>query len=347
MLHLAQLATNGNLLLIGVLLLLGTVFLWRKGNYRLVLAWTFAVPAVSLLLNVVVAIFLPRYVVYMVEGLALAAGAGLAVLPGRWRVPALVVTLGISLLTLSSQLPVRVPLRDLYQALSAAAQPGDSIFFDHGGEDDHLVRAQISRYLHADLNWVTTLDEAEAARRVWYVSGEAWFSDSVRARFDQIERTHPLQQVIGRCDTSWCYVIQLLEAAPNPEPLQFGDALAFWGVDLDRVDASGITTRLWWSAQKPPGLDYSIGLQLLNADGQLVAQQDSGIVDFYSGGLIQTSQLMPGKLYIDKRDITLPPGLPTGIYQLSLVVYQSWDNHRLPLPDHRDSLILDSISLAG
>jgi hypothetical protein len=56
---------------------------------------------------------------------------------------------------------------------------------------------------------------------------------------------------------------------------------------------------------------------------------------------------MPGKLYIDKRDIILPPGLPTGIYQLSLVVYQSWDNYRLPLPDHRDSLILDSISLAG
>ena len=346
-LHLVRLATNGNLLLIGALLTLGLVYLWRSRNYRLVLAWAFAVPLVSLLLNLEVAIFLPRYIVYMVEGLALAAGAGLAVLPGRWRVPALVVTVGISLLTLSSQLPVRVPLRDLYQELSVTAQPGDTIYFDHGGLDDGFVQAQVIRYLHADLHWVKTLDEAEAARRVWYVSGDAWLSDAVRQRFDQIEQTHPLQQVIGQCDRTWCYVIQLLEAAPNPEPLQFGDSLAFWGMDLDHVDSGRIAARLWWSASEPPGLDYSIGLQLLNAEGQLVAQQDSAIADFYSGGLIQTSQMTPGKLYIDVRDITLPPELPTGDYQLSLVVYQSWDNVRLLLPDQHDALLLESIHLAG
>jgi len=343
--RLVELATNGNVLLFGAILLLGLIYLWRKANYRLVLAWAFGVPAVSLLVNLLIAVYLPRYIVYMVIGFALAVGAGLAVLPTRLRFPALAAVMALSLWTLPSQLPLRIPYRDMFQTLSRTAQPGDSIFFDRAGLDDGFVRAQVARYLSADLNWVSSVEEARAARRVWYVSGGAWLSEEVRQRFAQVERDHPLQQVIGRCDREWCYVIQLLEAAPNQEPALFGEILSFWGADIDRVDEHGVNLRLWWSAASAPGLDYSIALHLLDANGQLVAQQDGPIVDYYTDTAVQTSQLTPGKLYINPRQLPLPPGLPDGTYQLRLLVYQSWDNQHLLLPDGSDYLMLDSIEL--
>ena len=113
----------------------------------------------------------------------------------------------------------------------------------------------------------------------------------------------------------------------------------FLGTDIDRVDRSSIELRLWWSVEMPPGLDYSIGLHLLNAEGPLVAQQDSALIDFYTGDFIQTSQLVPDHLYIDQRDISLPPDLP-------LSDYQSWDNQRLTLPDSLDDLTLDNITVS-
>jgi hypothetical protein len=59
----------------------------------------------------------------------------------------------------------------------------------------------------------------------------------------------------------------------------------------------------------------------------------------------QTSQLEPGRIYIDRRALVPPAPLPAGTYALALVVYQSWDGARLTLPDGTDSLVLDTLTL--
>jgi len=125
----------------------------------------------------------------------------------------------------------------------------------------------------------------------------------------------------------------------------FGESLAFWGMDVDSVSAEVISVRLWWTAEAPIPLDYSIGLHLLDGDGQMVAQADGAIIDQYSSETVQTSQLIPGKLIIDAREIPLPAGLPSGTYQPSLIVYQSWDNTRLLLPDGTDQIVVETIHL--
>jgi hypothetical protein len=84
---------------------------------------------------------------------------------------------------------------------------------------------------------------------------------------------------------------------------------------------------------------------LIDSQGQLVAQQDGPIIDFYSAAPVQTSQMVAGKLYIDSRELLLPPGLTAGSYQLEVVVYQSWDNLRLMLPDARTAVGLDRLAL--
>ena len=346
-LRLARWATNGQVILYSAILIVGVIYLWRKENYRLALVWGIGVPAAAMLANLLVAVYTPRYVVYLIVGFAVAVGASLAVLPRHIRVPALALVIALTFWSLPQHIPVRVPLRDLFQQLAAVARPDDALFFDRGGITDRFVRRQAERYLGPEL-WdqrVGRIERALPNRRIWFISGEEWRTDEIRADFALIEQTHPLQQIIGRCDRDWCYLLQLLEAPPNGHSTLFGDGLNFRGVDVDSVTLNSVTIRLWWSAVQAVPLDYSIGLHLLNSSGVVVAQSDGPITDWYSRQPLQTSQMEPGKIYIDVRTVTLPPDLPAGDYQLALVVYQSWDQVRLILPGGSDYLLLDTIQL--
>jgi hypothetical protein len=62
---------------------------------------------------------------------------------------------------------------------------------------------------------------------------------------------------------------------------------------VDSVTGTEINTRLRWRVSQPPSLDYSIGLQLLNGAGMLVAQND-GPIQHYGVETVQTSGLQPG-----------------------------------------------------
>jgi hypothetical protein len=347
---LAGWASGGWPLLYGAALLAGMVLLRRRGGWWLALAWGLGAPALSLLLNTVIAIYTPRYVVYMVIGLALAAGAGLAALPRRARMPALAAVLLLSLWTLPAHLPDHAPLRDIYTRMSALAQPGDAVFFDQNDIDSGFVQWQVQHYLAPALyaNRVSSIEAAQAHRRVWYAADGLLNRADAQARFAELERTHPLQHVLGDCGQgrSWCYLVQLMEAPPLPQGEVFGDTLTFNGIDVDSVTPEAVKVRLWWSVTQPPALDYSIGLHLLDADGRLVAQADGAVRDQYAElQPVETSQMQPGRFYIDHRSLALPPGLPAGDYQLALVVYQSWDGVRLLLADGADRLVLQTLAL--
>jgi hypothetical protein len=95
-----------------------------------------------------------------------------------------------------------------------------------------------------------------------------------------------------------------------------------------------------------PSIDYSMSLRLLDADGNLVTQAD-GPINHYAAEVVNTSQLQPGRIYVDFRSLELSTPLSTGKYQLELVVYDWRDNTRLLLPDGSDYLSLKDIQIAG
>ena len=64
---LAGWVSNGWPLLYVAALLIGAALLWQRTGWWLALAWAVGVPALSLLLNTVIAIYTPRYVVYLVQ----------------------------------------------------------------------------------------------------------------------------------------------------------------------------------------------------------------------------------------------------------------------------------------
>lgn len=352
---LLNMATNGMVWLYGLVILVGAIVLWRRAAYRLALLWALGVPVVALIANTIAAVYAPRFVSYLMLGLALALGAVFFYLPvqsgisRRYIAPvqagSLLLFMGANLVTFSAQVPARVPYRDIYGAMSAAVREGDVVLFDRAGEEDGFVTWQYRHYMSPMLAAGITTDDERAAstRRVWYVSGEL-LTDPVQARFQALETTHPVQQAIGECSRRWCYVAQLMEAPPAQTPLVFGGVLPFFGVDVDGVNAEGIEARLWWKVESSPPRDYSIGLQLLDANGALVAQSD-GPITHYGVETVQTSTMTPHRIYMDVR--LVQPGVPlsAGAYTLTLVVYQSWDGMRLRLPNGDDALVLQRVMI--
>ncbi|HEX2905462.1 MAG TPA: glycosyltransferase family 39 protein, partial [Phototrophicaceae bacterium] len=341
---LAQVATNGQVLLYGVVLLTGVALLWRRAHYRLALVWALGVPAVSLTLNTVAAIYSPRYILSFIIGLALVLGAALASLP-HFRWAALVLFAGVSLWALPAQLPKdRIPFREIVKTFAASAQAGDVLYYQGASRTDDVWRWELSQQFKPDWGGVlaASLAEAQAGRRVWFITAN-WFDDQIQADFRALEQTHPLQQVIGDCNRYWCWLVQRLDAPPWTEPRRFGEQLAFWGADIDAVSPEKISTRLWWKVTQSPPLNYSIGLQLLDTQGGLVAQND-GSIRHFRDTVVETSQLEPDKIYVDFRDLILPADLPPGDYRLTLIVYDWQTGERLLLADGSDTLLLDTIN---
>ncbi len=340
--RLLQVATNGQPLLYALVLLLGVALVRRKSRYGLALAWALGVPAVALALNTVAAVYTQRYVAYLAVGLALAAAAALAALkPAIPCTLALAGFLALNLIFVPAWLPVRVPYRDVFGQVSEVGKAGDALLIVPAKTYDQFLDWQVQQYIAPDLRAGVTTDApaAQQARRVWFLTGDP-FSPAVQTSFAALEASHPLQQVIGQCpEVGWCYLAQLMEAPPLTEPVRFGANIDFWGIDVDSVTPAAIRTRLWWRVASAPALDYSISLRWVDANGAVVGQTD-GPINHYGAEIVQTSQLQPGKIYIDWRSIEYDPSVPAGRYHLELVIYQSWDGQRLPLAGGADALTL-------
>jgi hypothetical protein len=331
------LLTNQQPLLYALLLLGSVVLVRRRAILGLAWVWFVLVVALALAGNVVAAVFSPRYYAYVTVGLALAAAAGIGTLKLRlrWTVGALVVLMvGLGL---AQTLPDRPHLRDYFRIMSAQAGSDDTLYIDGEveGQRDGLFDWQMRHYLVPELYERVIYDlNGDLPRRIWYLTDD-WFDDDVQARFRVLEMTHPLQQVLGRCDRGWCFLAQLMEAPPLAEPIVFGDQLGFRGADITQVDGK-LDLRLWWQNAAPIDRDYSIGVQVIDGNGALVAQSDGPIND-YGRENVQTSQMTPGRIYVDERTLALPEGAADDL-RLMLVVYQSWDGMRLRLADGRDAL---------
>ncbi len=339
-------ASNGLPFVVAGVLIVGAVLLFRRRGYWLALAWGLLTPAVYLIANFIAAVYAPRFVSHALLGIGIAVGGAVTTIASRTRyrvgsATAWVIAfalVGLNLFTFEgrTEIPPRTHYRDVFLAMNQQASPGDAVLFYRGGEDDPEVTWNIDHYLSTELADSITTDSAAAreARRVWFVTRD-WFGEGVQDAFHALEQTHPLQTVIGKCTTEWCFLAQLMQAPPNSEPVVFAGVLPFYGADVTR-SSGAVTVRLWWRVESPPPADYSISVQVIDpTTGELVAQDDGAIHHY--GETVQTSAMQPGQIYIDERTL---PGTWDDI-QVRLIVYQSWDGVRLTLPDGNDFLALN------
>jgi hypothetical protein len=128
------------------------------------------------------------------------------------------------------------------------------------------------------------------------------------------------------------------EKAAEPVPVRLYD----YSLDRDRY-APGDTLRLTlrWEALDKLVEDYSISVRLLDVDGTVLAQQDSGP----QGGQHPTSRWRPGERVADQHELQIPSGTPLGQYQLQVIFYRPTDLSRLLTLDEEAMPVEETLSV--
>jgi hypothetical protein len=120
---------------------------------------------------------------------------------------------------------------------------------------------------------------------------------------------------------------------PLSPPVAFGEAIALLGTEQppSQQAAPGEVTplTLHWETNRPLSERYKVTVQLLDERDQVIAQHDSEP----AGGGAPTDSWEPGRLYLDRRGIFVPPGAPPGSYRLIVALYDSITGERLSTPE--------------
>lgn len=110
----------------------------------------------------------------------------------------------------------------------------------------------------------------------------------------------------------------------------FDNLLYLRGVDLSSTTVQpghNLTVTLVWQDIKTPTLDYKVFVHLLDAQGQIVAQNDS----MPGNGELPTRGWLPREVITDVHLIPISAKLPPGVYHLELGLYNPRSGQRLLL----------------
>ncbi len=102
-----------------------------------------------------------------------------------------------------------------------------------------------------------------------------------------------------------------------------------------------VPVTLAWRAIAPPAADYRVFLQLLAADGQLVAGRDAPP----QGGYRPTGGWRAGETIADRHGLPLPDSLAPGRYRLIAGLYDPTGGARLPVAGGGDFIELGTLAI--
>ena len=139
------------------------------------------------------------------------------------------------------------------------------------------------------------------------------YGDLIAARgFQQTAALH----VVHEGTPLYSYRYDRLDGAPLAG---FGELFALRKAYVPpRVEAgSSVSISLWWTAEQPVPLDYSVSVFLLGDQGLPVAIQDGPPLN----GESPTSAWEPGRLQYDTHRVDVPADVPPGTYEVGVRVY--------------------------
>ncbi len=130
-----------------------------------------------------------------------------------------------------------------------------------------------------------------------------------------------------------------------PQNILLGDAIHLRSAAFPPSVSAGMVlpVTLEWNAVAVPETDFSVFVQLLNADGVSVAQNDS----VPQGGYRPTGSWSVDENIIDRHGLVLPNDLSTGEYRLVAGMYNPSDGVRLIAADGTDVIKLGTIRMTN
>jgi hypothetical protein len=146
-----------------------------------------------------------------------------------------------------------------------------------------------------------------------------------------------------------------LQGTPSPQALpvihhridaRLANSIRLLGFDsaLSPVQAGdSLRVTLFWQAEREVTEDFTVLFQLLDKDGQLVAQRDSMPNNDFSPTLLWS----PNQVVADRRVLRLPSSLSPGIYRLVTGMYRYRTLERLPVTRSGEASDDDLVTLAS
>jgi hypothetical protein len=132
----------------------------------------------------------------------------------------------------------------------------------------------------------------------------------------------------------------LPEDVQHPLTLRLGDSIYLRGYTLASA-AGKLSITLDWQTAALIGTDYTVFVQLLDAEGRIVAQKDQ----YPLAGVAPTSTWAAGEVVIDPYDLSLPKEMGPGPHQLIVGMYLADTGRRLPIFDQAGRPVGDHFAL--
>jgi hypothetical protein len=319
------------LTLLGIGLMLGWNTPARYRRHLIIAAlWLFGSIMIIFTANLISVLYNARYLMMALPALALIVGVGVDRLPVQARPGLIGIVIVVGLFSHSEAfLPAHTPHRQLLGVVNDNYRPGDRIWYnlDYGARGSSLS-SEPEYYLgvvYPQLNsdefvWEAPreFEDVKTTPRVWDV------------RSHWIPMPESIEDVLedGRRVTEeyrfGVFSARLYEAPPENEPAQFGDLFTM-NISPARTDyrpGETVMAKTWWQTLQPVPVDYSYGLYVRDAAGNVLAQADQGLID----GKTSTSQwAADDEMRLITPQLTLPADIAPGEYGLWLSVYY-WQN---------------------
>ncbi len=115
---------------------------------------------------------------------------------------------------------------------------------------------------------------------------------------------------------------------PNPIHAQFGEGIVLQGYDLNDVvmmRGEALDISMYWLAQAPIDMDYTVSVQLIDANWNKAGQNDNWPMN----GDSPTSTWIAGEIKLEHRTIHIAPDTMPGAYDLRIALYRMNDDGEL------------------
>lgn len=138
-----------------------------------------------------------------------------------------------------------------------------------------------------------------------------------------------------------------VRGAPLPEgATNFADRIALLDIDLPQAElqpGGQLPLEIVWQGLTPMSEDYTVFVQVLDAQDRLVGQVDAWPVQ----GTFPTSQWAPGEVVRDPYVVQLGSDLPPGDYKLNVGLYLLATLQRLAVIDASGVAVDDKLEIGG
>jgi hypothetical protein len=311
------------------------------GTIIWLLVWGIGIPVFAYITRETEGLFTTRYLSFTIPAVMLLISLGIGAFPGAWRFggAALLVALAIFPWQPFDHRPVysdSPEVRDLMREMAKRFRTGDVLVIDPSIEDRGYDWWYYEPLYFSGGRIPRAQDGSNSQPRVWYLVRQGREDPEIRR---SVETGRYATQFWG----PWYFIVTLYEGPPLTPGILIGNMIRFRGQNipfgLHYLPGDTIEVQTWWSVDRTPQFDYSIGLHLIDSEDKLVLHSDSGP----TGKLTppQTSAWQPGSVYRDDRSLSIPWCFPPGYYDLRLVVYQWWDEVRLE-PEQNEWSVLDN-----